>query len=62
MGKIEGEREVQQACWCCVCEKICTTVVAAAAQFGSRLYRCAPHSIEIINDAKWIVCRSEQAT
>ena len=32
MGKIEGEREVQQACCCCVCEKICTTV--AAAQFG----------------------------
>ena len=33
VGKIEGEREVQQACCCCVCEKICTTV-AAAAQFG----------------------------
>ena len=32
VGKIEGEREVQQACCCCVCEKICTTV--AAAQFG----------------------------
>ena len=32
VGKIEGEREVQQACCCCVCEKICTTV-AAAAQF-----------------------------
>ena len=34
VGKIEGEREVQQACCCCVCEKICTTTVAAAAQFG----------------------------
>ena len=33
VGKIEGEREVQQACCCCVCEKICTTV-ATAAQFG----------------------------
>ena len=33
VGKIEGDREVQQACCCCVCEKICTTV-AAAAQFG----------------------------
>ena len=33
MGKIEEEREVQQACCYCVCEKICTTVVAAA-QFG----------------------------
>ena len=33
VGIIEGEREVQQACYCCVCEKICTTV-AAAAQFG----------------------------
>ena len=33
VGKIEGEREVQQACCCCVCEKICTTV-AEAAQFG----------------------------
>ena len=33
VGKIEGEREVQQAC-CCVCEKICTKVAAAAAQFG----------------------------
>ena len=33
VGKIEGEREVQQACCCCVCEKIFTTV-AAAAQFG----------------------------
>ena len=33
VGKIEGEREVQQACCCCVCENICTTV-AAAAQFG----------------------------
>ena len=33
VGKIEGEREVQQACCCCVREKICTTV-AAAAQFG----------------------------
>ena len=32
VGKIEGEREVQQACCCCVCEKICTIV--AAAQFG----------------------------
>ena len=32
VGKIEGEREVQQACCCCVYEKICTTV--AAAQFG----------------------------
>ena len=31
VGKIEREREVQQAC-CCVCEKICTMV--AAAQFG----------------------------
>ena len=32
-GKVEGEREVQQACCCCcVCEKISTTV--AAAQFG----------------------------
>ena len=34
VGKIEGEREVQQAsCCCCVCEKICTTV-AVATQFG----------------------------
>ena len=32
MAKIEGEREVQQACCCCVCEKICIAV--AAAQFG----------------------------
>ena len=32
VGKIEGDREVQQTCRCCVCEKICTTV--AAAQFG----------------------------
>ena len=32
IGNIEGEREVQQACCCCVCEKICTTVVTA--QFG----------------------------
>ena len=49
-GKIEGEREVQQACCCCVCEKICTTspVDASTKQqrsLGSRLYRCAPHSI-----------------
>ena len=36
MGKIEGEREVKQACCCCVCEKICTAV--AAAQFG--VYAC----------------------
>ena len=32
MGNIEAEREVQQARYCCVCEKICTPV--AAAQFG----------------------------
>ena len=32
VGKIEGERGVQQEYCCCVCEKICTTV--AAAQFG----------------------------
>ena len=46
VGKIEGEREVQQACCCCVREKICTTV-AAAAQFGVyAVYVCATqHSL-----------------
>ena len=40
MGKIEGEREVQQACCCCMCEKICTAV--EAAQFGIyAVYVCA---------------------
>ena len=40
VGKIEGEREVQQACGCCVREKTCTTV--AAAQFGVyAVYVCA---------------------
>ena len=40
VGKIEGEREVQQACCCCACEKMCTTV--AAAQFGVyAVYVCA---------------------
>ena len=40
MGEIEGEREVQIACCCCVCEKICTTVVGA--QFGVyAVYVCA---------------------
>ena len=46
VGKIEGEREVQQACCCCyVCEKICTTV--AAAQFWVyAVYVCATqHSL-----------------
>ena len=44
MGKIEGEREVQQAFCCCVREKICTTV-AAAAQFGVyAVYVCASES------------------
>ena len=41
VGKIEGEREVQQAWCCCVCEKVCTTVVEAP-QFGVyAVYVCA---------------------
>ena len=40
MGKIEGEREVQQCC--CVCEKICTVTVVASGQFGVyAVYVCA---------------------
>ena len=58
MGEIEGKKEVQKACCCCMCEKIWTAV--AAAQFGVHaIYVCAIQQQLI--DAYCIVCRSEQA-
>ena len=47
VGKIEGEREVQQACCCCVCEKICTTV--AAAQFEIYAVLCVRQQQQFID-------------
>ena len=53
MGKIEGEREVQQACCCCVCEKICTIV--AAAQFGVyAVYVCATQHSLMMHSGKCV--------
>ena len=54
VGKVEGEREVQRACYCCVCEKICTTT-AAAAQFGVyAVYVCATQQQQFIDGGQWI--------
>ena len=60
VGKIEGDREVQQAC-CCVCEKRCTTV--AAAQFRVYdVYVCATQHSLMMHSGKCVPGRSERAT